>query len=68
MQPVPLALVMSQQAVARELYSARPHAPVVPYREPTRKVLRTHQARTAVARVLHRVAHAVEPAGCELAR
>jgi hypothetical protein len=68
MQHAPLGMVMSQKAVARELYSARPDAPVAPYRAATRTASRTRQARTAVAEALHRVARAVEPAGCELAR
>jgi hypothetical protein len=67
-QHAPLALVMSQRAVSRELSSARPDAPVVPYREATRTASRTWHARTVVAEALHRVARAVEPAGCELAR
>ncbi|GAB3812590.1 hypothetical protein [Micromonospora zhanjiangensis] len=65
MNQMPLASWLSHEVTNREVLSARPDAPVVPDRKkPARTGARTRQARTAVAGALHRVARAVEPAGC----
>ncbi|ASW54471.1 hypothetical protein [Plantactinospora sp. KBS50] len=68
MYDVPLAMIMSARANARELHSARPHAPVRPDAAPPARRQPTRRARTALAGFLHRAASAIEPAECTLAR
>ncbi|MFB9236940.1 hypothetical protein ACFFWC_15485 [Plantactinospora siamensis] len=66
--PGELAMIISVQAAKREILSARPEAPVLPYREQSPRGTTSRQARTALADLLHRAARAVEPAECTLAR
>jgi hypothetical protein len=54
----PVAFVMSQNAVSRELYSARPDAPTVPHVE---RGPRARGMRLVVAGVLTRAARAITP-------
>ncbi|WP_238015919.1 hypothetical protein KZZ52_10490 [Dactylosporangium sp. AC04546] len=66
----PLAMIVSQSAMAREFpgswagsegfefSSALPHAPVVPYPEPSPRAYRT---RAAIASTLRRAATAIAP-------
>ncbi|MFC7550863.1 hypothetical protein [Plantactinospora sp. GCM10030261] len=62
----PTAMIMSTRSTNRELYSARPDAPVVPYHAPHRTP-RTVRARTNLAGLLRRAARAVEPPRHDLA-
>ena len=67
MTEIPTAFVLSNQAMMREVHSARPNAPVVPER--TRRPARTtRRTRIAVANVLQRASDAVAPAECSPAR
>ena len=54
------SVLVGQQAALRELYSARPDAPVVAHRATSRPHLRRTRSVTAAA--LHRAAHRVAPA------
>ena len=56
---MPTAYVIALDNVTREVDSARPNAPTVPYHKPAR---RTRALRLALARGLHRAARAIDPA------
>lgn len=63
MSTLPLStIIVARQIAERELASARPHAPVVPHREPARSRPRMRRTRTATAAALHRAAHRIAPA------
>ena len=63
MSTLPLSsVIVARQIAERELRSARPDAPVVPYRAPARSRPRMRRTRTATAYVLHRAAHRIAPA------
>jgi hypothetical protein len=59
MDSLPIALIRSDRLMARDAYSARPDAPVVPHVERVRPVRRT---RSATAAVLYRLADLMAPA------
>ena len=59
MDSLPIALIMSDRLMARDAYSARPDAPVVPHVERARPVRRT---RSAAAAALYRLADLLAPA------
>ncbi len=67
MHDEPFAMVMANLVTTRELHSARPDAPVVPYVATPARGPRARRSRTAVAGLLHRAARAIEPAECGLA-
>ena len=58
-----IAMLTSQDAVSRDVNSARPDAPVVPFIAPARRG-RTVRSRAALAGVLQHAADAVAPAEC----
>ena len=55
------SVLVGQQAALRELYSARPDAPVVPHTAPTRRP-HLRRTRSVTAAALHRAAQRVAPA------
>ncbi|HMG31897.1 MAG TPA: hypothetical protein VK585_17445 [Jiangellaceae bacterium] len=57
-----IAMLIAQGAVSREVTSAFPDAPVVPYVAPARRRTRTFRTRSALAGALQRAADAVAPA------
>jgi hypothetical protein len=59
-----IAMLIAQDVVSRDVNSARPDAPVVPYVAPARRRGRTVRSRAALAGVLQRAADAVAPAEC----
>lgn len=59
-----IAMLISQDAVSRDVNSARPDAPAVPYVAPARRRTRTFRIRAALAGVLQRAAEVVAPAEC----
>jgi hypothetical protein len=59
---LPVAMIIAQDAVSREVNSARPDAPVVPYVAPVHRRPRTFRVRTALAGALQRAADALAPA------
>jgi hypothetical protein len=59
-----IAMLISQDAVSRDVNSARPDAPVVPYVAPAHRRARTFRTRAALAGVLQRAAEVVAPAEC----
>ena len=63
MDNLPIAMLIAQGAVSREVTSAFPDAPVVPYVAPARRRPRTFRARAALAGAFQRAADAVAP--CE---
>ncbi|GAA1715810.1 hypothetical protein ACFTSF_11795 [Kribbella sp. NPDC056951] len=54
-------MLMAIRQVKSEIDSARPHAPVVPDTRRSRRIRRTTDVRSALARALDRAARAVEP-------
>jgi hypothetical protein len=58
---LPLAMTLSQNAVLRELHSARPDAPIVPERVRAPRRPRAVRTRTTVAHLLERTAQWVTP-------
>ena len=63
MTPLPLGtLLVAHRLTERELASARPDAPVVPFHEPARPRGHLFRTRSATAAVLHRAAHRIAPA------
>jgi len=59
---LPIAMIIAQDAVSRQVTSALPDAPVVPYVAPARRRPRTFRARAALAGAFQRAADAVAPA------
>jgi hypothetical protein len=59
-----IAMLIAQDAVSRDVNSARLDAPVVPYVEPARRHIRTFRTRAALAGALQRAADVVAPAEC----
>lgn len=59
-----IAMLIAQDAVSRDVNSARLDAPVVPYVEPARRRIRTFRTRAALAGALQRAADVVAPAEC----
>lgn len=68
MDNLPIAMIIAQDAVSREVTSALPDAPVVPYVAPARRRPRTFRTRSALAGALQRAADAVAPAECSPVR
>jgi hypothetical protein len=63
MSHLPLAMILSEAATARQVTSARPDAPVVPEPAP-----RTRRTRVALATLLERAAVTVAPSEWSPAR
>ena len=61
MDLLPMAMSLSQDAVLRELHSARPDAPVVPDRVSPPRPPRAVRTRSTVAHLLERTAQWVAP-------
>lgn len=64
----PLAIIIAQDAVTRQVTSALPGAPVVPYVARARRRPSTFRARSALAGAFLRAADAVAPAECSPVR
>jgi hypothetical protein len=62
MDSLPIALVLSRDAMSHSARSALPDAPVVPHRPRSRRGPSGRATRRRIAAALHRVAGAVEPA------
>ena len=59
-----IAMLIAQDVVSRDVNSARPDAPVVPYVAPARRRSRTFRTRAALAGLFQRAADVVAPAEC----
>lgn len=65
---LPFAMTISQDAVRRQVLSARPDAPVVPDAERAPRRPRVRRTRAAIAAALDRTARAIAPPECSPVR